>query len=209
MIDATKLLLFVPTMIAISVTPGMCMTLAMTLGMTIGLRRTAWMMLGEAAGVALVVTFCGLGISTLVLRFPQVLIALKVGGGTYIAWLGIQLWRSRGALSVSLEDLGHRPAPRRRTLAAQGFVTALGNPKGWAFFLALLPPFLVTAEAPLNLHFAALLGIVVISEVASMSLYATGGKALGRVLARRGAVAIINRIAGTMMLGVAIWLMLS
>ena len=48
------LALFIPTMFFISITPGMCMTLAMTLGLKIGLRRTMWMMLGEVFGVALV-----------------------------------------------------------------------------------------------------------------------------------------------------------
>jgi threonine/homoserine/homoserine lactone efflux protein len=30
----------------------------------------------------------------------------------------------------------------RKQLAIQGFVTAVANPKGWAFFIALLPPFI-------------------------------------------------------------------
>jgi threonine/homoserine/homoserine lactone efflux protein len=207
-IDVQKLLLFLPTMVAISVTPGMCMTLAMTLGMTIGLRRTAWMMFGEVVGVALVVVACGVGISSLILRFPALFALFKVVGGAYIAWLGVQLWRSRGALSVSLESLAERPVPARRTLATQGFVTAIANPKGWAFFLALLPPFLVTTDSPLNAHLTALLAIVMISELLSMLLYALGGKVLGRALARRGAVAILNRIAGTLMITVAVWLIL-
>ncbi len=45
---------FIPTFLFVSVTPGMCMTLAMTLGMTQGVRRTLWMMWGEMLGVALV-----------------------------------------------------------------------------------------------------------------------------------------------------------
>jgi threonine/homoserine/homoserine lactone efflux protein len=196
-------------MIAISVTPGMCMTLAMTLGMTIGLRRTAWMMLGEVVGVALVVVACGVGISSLILRFPFLFALFKVAGGAYIAWLGVQLWRSRGALSVTVERLDGRPPPARRALVTQGFVTAIANPKGWAFFLALLPPFLVATGTPFNAHLAALLAIVVTSEFLSMVLYATGGKALGRALGKRDNVALVNRIAGTLMIGVAGWLVLS
>jgi polysaccharide export outer membrane protein len=59
------LAVFIPTIFFISITPGMCMTLAMTLGLKVGLRRTLWMMLGEVFGVALVavlavVASCGL-----------------------------------------------------------------------------------------------------------------------------------------------------
>ena len=45
---------FIPTIAAISLTPGMCMTLAFTLGLSQGYRRTLWMMWGELAGVATV-----------------------------------------------------------------------------------------------------------------------------------------------------------
>lgn len=54
MLDTTLILLFIPTFLVISATPGMCMTLALTLGMSIGVRRTMYMMWGELIGVALV-----------------------------------------------------------------------------------------------------------------------------------------------------------
>lgn len=208
MIDTSKLLLFVPTMALISATPGMCMTLAMTLGMSVGLRRTAWMMTGEVVGVSLVVALCGLGISGIILRFPTLFAAFRLAGGAYMVWLGIQLWRSRGALSVSPEHLQTPAVLGRARLASQGFVTAIANPKGWAFFLVLLPPFLHTEGGALNAHFAAIIAIAAGCELLCMTLYASGGKVLSRLLARRGNVALINRAAGSLMMAVGIWLAL-
>jgi threonine/homoserine/homoserine lactone efflux protein len=196
-------------MFAISATPGMCMTLAMTLAMTVGIRRTTWMMLGEVAGISLVVVLCGAGISQLVLRFPTAFQIFKLLGGAYIAWLGLQLWRSRGALSLSLEKLAPRKPPARRSLVIQGFVTAIANPKGWAFFLTLLPPFLVPSGNPVNAQLLAIVAIVAVSELLCMTLYATGGRTLARTLGRRGNVALINRFAGTLMIGVGCWLIAS
>ena len=49
---------FIPTIAAISLTPGMCMTLAFTLSLSQGYRRTLWMVGGELAGVATVVSTC-------------------------------------------------------------------------------------------------------------------------------------------------------
>ena len=46
----TLLSIFVPTFFFVSITPGMCMTLALTLGMSIGIRRSLHMMWGRAAG---------------------------------------------------------------------------------------------------------------------------------------------------------------
>ena len=46
--------LYTLTIAAVSMTPGMCMTLAFTLGMTVGYRSALWMMMGELLGVAVV-----------------------------------------------------------------------------------------------------------------------------------------------------------
>ena len=54
LLDVSLLMVFIPTFFFVSVTPGMCMTLAMTLGMSIGLKRTFYMMIGELLGVAIV-----------------------------------------------------------------------------------------------------------------------------------------------------------
>jgi len=59
---------FIPTFFFVSITPGMCMTLAMTLGMTIGVKRALWMMLGELAGVAMVATLSAIGVAALLLN---------------------------------------------------------------------------------------------------------------------------------------------
>lgn len=207
-IDVKLALLFTPTMLLISATPGMCMTLAMTLGMSVGLRRTAWMMVGEVIGVLLVASLAGLGVAGIMLEYPRLFALFKWVGGAYIVWLGSQLWRSRGALSLDAETLEGRRDVSRRALATQGFVTAIANPKGWAFFMALLPPFLLT-DSLINAHFVVLMLIIAVSELLCMTLYAAGGRTLRRLLSRRGNVAVVNRIAGTLMFGVGVWLALS
>ena len=40
MINTALLAAFIPTFVLVSLTPGMCMTLAMSLGITIGIKRT-------------------------------------------------------------------------------------------------------------------------------------------------------------------------
>ena len=53
--------MFIPTFFFVSITPGMCMTLALSLGMSIGYQRTLWMMLGEVIGVGPGGGCCGAG----------------------------------------------------------------------------------------------------------------------------------------------------
>lgn len=197
--------IFIPTFLFVSATPGMCMTLSLTLGMTIGVRRTMWMMLGELVGVALVSIAAVIGVAAIMLNYPFIYIGLKFGGGAYLAFLGIQLWRSRGKMALQQVD-GEVVEVSRFTLILQGFVTAIANPKGWAFMISLLPPF-IDSDLPLKPQLSLLILIILIIEFACLLLYAGGGKTLRRFLKQSGNVRMMNRVAGTLMIGVGFWLM--
>ncbi|RUR32956.1 LysE family translocator [Vreelandella andesensis] len=197
---------FVPTFLFVSLTPGMCMTLAMVLGMTQGVKRTLWMMIGELIGVGIVAAAAGAGVAALMLRQPELFVAFKWVGGAYLAYLGIMMWRSRGRMAIP-DELNAGPAAGRMQLAIQGLVTAVANPKGWAFFMVLLPPFL-DGGRPLAPQLTLLIAVILVIEFASMLVYATGGKTLRNALGKSGNVRLLNRIAGTLMIGVGVWLAL-
>ncbi|MEE3267289.1 MAG: LysE family translocator [Pseudomonadota bacterium] len=206
MMSWATLSVFIPTFLFVSLTPGMCMTLAMVLGMTQGVKRTLWMMIGELIGVGFVAAAAGAGVAALMLRQPELFIAFKWVGGAYLAYLGIMMWRSRGRMAIPSElDTG--PAAGRLQLATQGLVPAVANPKGWAFFMVLLPPFL-DGSRPLAPQLSMLIAVILTIEFASMLVYATGGKTLRKLLGKSGNVRLLNRIAGTLMIGVGMWLAL-
>lgn len=181
------------------------MTLALTLGMTVGIRRAMWMMLGELIGVGLVAVLVVIGVAALIIQYPELFVVLKVVGGGYLLYLGIQLWRSRGKMAIDLN--GTPKNTGRLQLASQGFITAVANPKGWAFFIALLPPF-IDPSRPLPSQMVILLSVILSLEAVSLMVYAMGGKSLSKVLQKSGNVRLMNRIAGTLMIGVAGWLAL-
>ena len=194
---------FIPTFFFVSITPGMCMTLAMTLGMTIGVKRALWMMLGELIGVAMVAILSAIGVAALLLNYPNVFVVLKYLGGAYLAYIGVQMWLSKGKMAIKMDDIG-KPASQI-DLISQGFVTAIANPKGWAFFVALLPPFIDSTHS-LTAQLVILISIILTLEFTCLVIYATGGKTLKSLLMKSGNVRIMNRIAGTLMIGVGAWL---
>lgn len=206
MINLSLLSVFVPTFLLVSLTPGMCMTLAMVLGMTQGVKRTLWMMAGELVGVGLVAFAAGAGVAALMLRQPELFVLFKWLGGAYLGYLGVMMWRSRGRMAIPLA-LETGPPAARGQLALQGLVTAVANPKGWAFFMALLPPFL-DASRPLAIQLVTLIGVILAIEFLCLLLYATGGRTLRRLLGESGNVRLLNRLAGTLMVGVGLWLAL-
>ncbi|WP_406565601.1 LysE family translocator [Halomonas jincaotanensis] len=197
---------FVPTFFLVSLTPGMCMTLSMVLGMTQGVRRSLWMMAGELCGVGLVAAASGAGVAALMLRQPELFAVFKWLGGLYLAYLGIMMWRSRGRMAIPLDSMEMPPASRGQ-LALQGFVTAVANPKGWAFFVALLPPFL-DAGRPLFGQLTVLVALILSIEFVCLLLYAAGGRSLRRLLGETRNLRLLNRFAGSLMIGVGGWLAL-
>lgn len=199
--------LFITTFFFVSITPGMCMLLALTLGMSVGVRKTMYMMLGEMLGVAIVAACAALGVATLMLKLPQAFIVLKIAGGAYLIWLGYQMWCSRGKL-ILRDTKNSNDQPSGKQLAINGFITAIANPKGWAFFITLLPSFII-AEQPLAPQLIVMISIIILLEFTAMMLYASGGKALRHLLLNKNNVKLLNRISGSLMVIVGIWLAFS
>ncbi len=195
---------FVPTFFFVSITPGLCMTLAMTMGMTIGIRRALWMMAGELVGVALVAVLAAVGVAALLLNYPTAFNAFKIMGGLYLGFMGVQMWLSRGKMAIKTDVSKGRPASRTE-LALQGFMTAVSNPKGWAFFVALLPPFLSRDSSLFN-QLLILVSIILVLEFMCLLIYASGGVTLRSILMKNSNVRVMNRIAGSLMIGVGLWL---
>ena len=96
LLDVSLLMVFISTFFFVSVTPGMCMTLAMTLGMSIGLKRTFYMMIGELLGVGIVALSSVVGVAAIMINHPDIFMIFKYLGGLYLGYLGVQLWLNRG-----------------------------------------------------------------------------------------------------------------
>lgn len=205
-INLTLLAAFIPTFFFVSVTPGLCMTLAMTMGMAIGFKRTLWMMLGELTGVAIVAISAVIGVAAVMLKYPSAFLLIKYLGGLYLMYVGINMCLSRGKMAIQF-DKERQHYPSKMELISQGFFTAIANPKGWAFFIALLPPFIDTSK-PLSIQLSLLISIILTLEFSCLCLYCFSGGAMRRFLQQSSNVRLLNRIAGTLMLGVAIWLIL-
>lgn len=182
------------------------MTLALSLGISIGIKRSLHMMWGELIGVGLVATSAALGVATLMLKYPEAFIVLKWGGGAYLCWLGYEMFRSRGKLVIT-EPGEQQTEISGLQLAMNGFLTAVANPKGWAFFVTLLPPF-IDAKLPMAPQLTMLVAMILLLEFLCLLIYASGGKLLRHLLMERNNVRLMNRIAGSLMVIVGLWLAL-
>jgi len=196
------ILLFIPTIASVSFTPGLCMTLAFTLGLSIGYRRTLWMMLGELSGVATVFTATFWSLGWLLSRDPIYFQIVSLFGGAYLLYLAYQLFRQTPEAMKARNLENTSPM----ALAILGYITAVSNPKGWAFLIALLPGF-VASDGPLFPQFLIMMGIMLTTEFISMTVYATGGQWLASRLSDGSGVMNANRIAASMLTLAALWVL--
>ncbi|XQF94331.1 LysE family translocator (plasmid) [Pseudoalteromonas espejiana] len=184
-----------------SITPGMCMTLAMTLGMSIGVRRTLWMMIGELLGVASVAIAAVLGVASVMLNYPDAFAILKWVGGGYLIYIGVNMWRAKGRMSL-IHSFKRCKLP---VAFYARLYNAIANPKGWAFMISPLPPF-ISVQHAVAPQLLVLVLVIMVSEFVHGVAYATGGKSLRLFLARGDNIKWMNRIAGSLMGLVGIWL---
>ena len=196
------ILLFIPTIASVSFTPGLCMTLAFTLGLSIGYKRTLWMMLGELGGVASVFTATFWSLGWLLSRDPIYFQIISFVGGVYLLYLAFQLFRETPETIESRDLKKTHPM----ALVILGYVTAVSNPKGWAFLMALLPGF-VSSDTELVPQFIIMMGIMLMTEFVSMTAYATGGQWLASRLSNSRGIVNANRVAATMLTLAALWVL--
>ncbi|WP_437882908.1 LysE family translocator [Pseudomonas sp. LRF_L74] len=132
-------LLYLIAVAGLSLTPGPNSLLALSHGARYGHRRALWTILGGMTGFALLMALSMFGIGALLKASQHALTVLKIAGGLYLVWLGIQLWRSP---PLSLGALGMGQPRAAHALFRQGLLSALSNPKVILFFGAFLPQFL-------------------------------------------------------------------
>jgi threonine/homoserine/homoserine lactone efflux protein len=102
--------------------------------MRAGRRRAAQTVAGVLCGLAVWVGAAAFGLSALLRASDTGFLVLKIVGGMYLIWLGVQ--------SLRLRRLADRP--QRRLLGrgfVAGFATDLLNPKVGVFFVTFLPGF--------------------------------------------------------------------
>jgi len=132
-------LLYLAAAVGLSLTPGPNSLLVLTHGALHGHRKTLFTVAGGALGFVALIALSMLGIGALLQTSAGALTVLKLLGGAYLVWLGIQLWR---APAVQLQADAARADARGAALFRQGLLTAASNPKALLFFGAFLPQFI-------------------------------------------------------------------
>lgn len=194
-------LAFLLITIVLIITPGPIVTLVIATGATQGVRAGLATVAGTVFGNGILVGAIAFGL-TWILKSSMVLFeAIRWVGAAYLIWLGIQAWRSAGAV-------GEIAPPSHRVHFWRGFGVALSNPKTMAFFTAFLPQF-VDPKLPAEFQLAVMCAVSVgMAAVTDCGWAIAAG--LGRSWFLKNARAkLLARMSGVALIGGGIWLSLS
>ncbi|WP_283151126.1 LysE family translocator [Silvimonas soli] len=198
---------FLAAAMLITVSPGPDNLMVLGIGISRGRKRGMVFGLGCALGCLSHTVLAAVGISALIAASPIAFTALKVSGGLYLVWLGIQALRSSGGARVA--D-GRAADESLRKLFAKGLFANAINPKVVLFFLAFLPQFVVTAHGAVGWQ-TAQLGLVFTAQAAVLfGLLGYFSGAVGQWLNRRPRAGLwLDRIAGTIFVGLGVRLIVA
>lgn len=182
-------------------TPGPTVLLALTNGSRYGMRTASIGMIGAVMSDFVLIGAVALGLGALLAASEFWFSVVKWIGVGYLTFLGIMLLRSRGSLDVSNPATNGSAAPSTGSIFLKSFFVAVTNPKGYLFFSAFLPQFVVL-DAPQLPQYLALAVTFALIDLIVMSGYAILGSRAVRLLRKSGAL-WLDRVCGGALLALA------
>jgi len=128
---------------------------------------------------------------------------VKIVGGMYLIYLGIQSWRS-GSFKIK-KDIS-----KKGNFAefVTGYLISMANPKVMVFYIAILPNFINLKNLSLLIA-SEIIIITFLGLMAGISVINLGASKIKNKLESSDSNAYINRIVGSIMMMAGIWLALS
>ena len=186
------LALFLAASAALTIAPGPDNLQVLARGISQGRVAGVVAALGFAVGCLLHTALAALGIAAALRASPVAFDAIRIAGGGYLIWIGIQALRARGAFSLSKES----GDARKWAIFRQSVLGNVMNPKVTLFFLVFLPQF-VDADSKPEIQMA-LLGVIFMLQTAVIfGAIGLSSGFIGQWLLRRPRTGIwLNRLAG-------------
>ena len=186
--------LFLAMAFVVSATPGPNMLLVMNHAARFGLRASVTTMCGCMTSLLAMMSISAAGMGALLHAFPAVFDAMRLTGAAYLAYLGVQGWRSP-VHDEAEPGAASAPAQPPKHLYRQGVLVAASNPKAILFAAAFFPQFLNPALPQLG-QFAILLTTFTVVEVSWYLVYAASGHKLSGYLRKAKVMRTFNRVTG-------------
>jgi threonine/homoserine/homoserine lactone efflux protein len=177
------------------VTPGPDTALTTKNALLYGRRPAIATAFGVVTGLLVWTAAAALGVAAVLHASATAFTAMKIVGGAYLIWLGIQTLRAAGHGAADVD--ASRGDRRLNVLRGfrQGLINDLANPKIAAFFTSLLPQFIESGRSVL-VPFLVLGAIFAAITLAWLVAFALMAAKAGGLLTRPRVKAALDRITG-------------
>ena len=206
LIATDVLLLFIPASIALALAPGPDNLFVLSQSALYGSRSGLLVTLGLCTGLLLHIAVATLGVAAIFQTSQLAFNLLKAVGAAYLVFLAVQAFKA----SAAGLEVGHNSGFDRRKLYFRGIIMNVTNPKVALFFLAFLPQFTEATRGSVALQMLLLGSFFMASTLLVFGAVACFAGYLGDRLQRSSAVQkALNRVAGSIFLGLAARLMMT
>ena len=200
--QAHNLLIFAIALSIAVATPGPGIFAVTSCAMGRGFRAAVALTCGIVIGDLIFFLLAALGMAALAHSMGELFLFVKFVGAGYLIWLGVKLWRARAETTSDGRSLPIRQHGFARTALA-GTALTLGNPKTIAFYAGLLPTFIDLEK--LTAGDIALMMLIMVPVVGGIATaYAYAAARARSLLNNKRRVRLMNRTAGTMMIGAGV-----
>lgn len=196
-----QILFFVLTSVVIILTPGQDMVLVMSRGITQGASAGIVTAAGVSTGLLGHTALAGIGLGALLMASEPLFTVLKIIGAAYLIYLGLRLLITR----VNQLDVVDSEPVSLKKLFSVGALSNLSNPKITLFYFAFLPQFVpagIHNPAPLILMLGA--GFALLTFLIKAPIGYFSGLASAWIRSRSEIVSLINRVSGTVLIGLGL-----
>lgn len=206
-LSAEQFFAFLAAALLITASPGPDNLMVLSTGIARGRAPGVVFGLGCALGCLSHTLLAAVGVSALIAASPLAFTALKLCGGLYLVWMGVQALRSRGGVSVAPSGAA---AESLRRLFARGLLANAINPKVALFFLSFLPQFVVAGHGHVGWQTVQLGLIFTLQAALLFSLLGYFSGVIGAYLQRHARTGVwLDRLAGTIFITLGLRLMSS
>ncbi|CAM3779584.1 Homoserine/homoserine lactone efflux protein [Vibrio aerogenes CECT 7868] len=191
-------LMFLFVISALIAFPGPSAILCLTHGAKYGARKALGTIFGGGFAALTLMSLSAFGVGAVLQSSASLFLFLKIAGGIYLIYLGIQTWRSE---SVRLEqpsasvNLPAKQVPFSHCFK-RGYIVGAGNPKDLLFFGALFPQF-IDPGSPFLPQLLILAVTWFVMDCSIMFFYAAAGKKVAVFLSGFGSGKLFNRVSGS------------
>ncbi|HUR20347.1 MAG TPA: LysE family translocator [Vicinamibacterales bacterium] len=196
--------------VALAITPGATTALVVRNTLASGWRGGITAALGAGLANITYATAAGLGLAVFVSHVPALLVAIRVAGGLYLAWLGVAGLRriiTGAALPIAGAIMSGKDTIARHHAFREGLAVNLLNPAIATFYLAVVPAFIPPGAA--HTYYARLAAVHVSIAFICHSIWAFSMDRLRHLLTHPTARLVLEGLTAAALLLLAAKVLLS